>query len=409
VYTLDAATLAALRSGSPTMVLRLVALEADGTVRATYDLTRQTIVSGSTFADLRRDVRRSASLDVSGGTPIPRWITTTETVATPGYFDSGYFDSGYFETGRVTTRAVVVETTDQLIDMLPQGAALRVETGVLVDGGPSWVPMVTGYVTAAGTTMRSGIVSLTVESYLSACRQEAGEALVLAAGTPIAPALHTLWDPVLPFIEWNVEAASNDRTLGADVPVLPTDSRLDVGLRLARSVGCEAYDDREGRVVVRVRPDPMTQETARVMSSPIDLYRGYSRPPVNAQPVEVSPGDAEPFYVLEEIDDPASPLHRSRIGLRMAPMIRSDTIPDPDTARALARSWLAGRMLRADELDATEEALHLDLDEGDIVQREETVTRTSGRFVVESISYPLGPGTITTSERAVLPLFMEDE
>lgn len=366
MYALDDALAAALDAGAPTLLVRLVALEQDGDVRRTFDLAQQVIVSGSASAELRRDARRTASLEVR---------------ATP-------------------------ELTS---DMLAQGAAVRVESGALVTSGPMFVPLVTGFVTAAGATMRSGTVSLTVESYLSACRQEAGEALVLAQGAALVDALHTLWDPVLPFVEWLADDAARERTLGSTVPVLPGDSRLDVGLRLARSVGCEAFDDRMGRLVVRARPDPTTQPTARLMSEPIDLFRGFSRPPVNAQPVEASPGDGEPFYVVEEVTDPGSPLHRDRIGLRMADIIRSDTIPDPDTARALARAWLQGRMLRADTVTATERPRHLDLDEGDVVAREEPVTGTSGRYVIEQITYPLGPGTITTSETAVLPLFLDED
>jgi hypothetical protein len=198
---------------------------------------------------------------------------------------------------------------------------------------------------------------------------------------------------VLPFVDWVVDGTAIERTLGSDVPVLPTDSRLDVALRLARAVGCEMYDDRIGRIVVRARQDPATQETARTMTLPVSLDRGFSRPPVNAQGVEASPGVGEPFYILEEITDPGHPWHKDRIGLRMAPMIRSDAIPDPDAARALT---------------STEQVRHLDLDEGDVVAREEAITGTSGRYVIQSISYPIASAEVRITDRAALPLFLED-
>lgn len=363
MYTLDAALAAVLASGAPTMLVRLVALDAALVELESFALARQAVTSGSATADMARDARRSASLDVLALVPA---------------------------------------------DMLEQGSILRVESGALVSSGPMYVPLVTGFVTAGLISMGSG-TSVTVESFLSACRQEAGAAMHLAAGTTLPVALHALIDPVLPFVEWFVDGAATERTLGSDVPVLPTDSRLDVALRLARAVGCEVFDDRLGRIVVRARQDPATQETTRTMTSPVSLSRGFSRPPVNAQPVEVTPGDGEPFYIIEEITDPGHQWHKDRIGLRMAPMIRSDTIPDPDAARALARAWLAGRMLRADELSATEQVRHIDLDEGDVLAREEPLTSTTGRYVIQSITYPIAAAEVSTSERAAVPLFLEGE
>lgn len=370
MYHLSEDLYAALRTGAPTMLVRLTALWPDGTVRETFDLARSLVVGGSARAELRRDARRTASLEVANtdGSLSPALST----------------------------------------DMLAEGAALRIETGALVGGSAELVPLVTGLV-GPGTqaTMRGARVRVSVESYLSACRQEAGEALMLAAGMGLPDVLHTLWDPVLPSVTWLVDDAVGSRTLGTDVPVLPSDSRLDVGLRLARDLGCEAYDDRMGAIVVRLRPDPGTQAVARTMSAPIDLARTMVRPPVNAQPVAATPGDAEEIWVVEEVDDPGSPIHRSRIGLRMAPVIRSDAIPDHATARATARAWLAGRSLAADQVDATELVAHLDIDPGDVVEYEEPITRTSGRFVVESIEVPLGPGALRLTATSVLPLFLE--
>jgi hypothetical protein len=363
MYTLDATLAAVLASGAPTMLVRLVALDAHLTETASFALSAQAVTSGSATADLARDARRSASLEVTATVPAT---------------------------------------------MLVQGSVLRIETGALVASGPAYVPLVTGFVTAGNVSMSSGLTSVTVESFLSACRQEAGVTIHLPMGMTLVTALHTLIDPVLPFVDWVVDGTAIERTLGSDVPVLPTDSRLDVALRLARAVGCEMYDDRIGRIVVRARQDPATQETARTMTLPVSLDRGFSRPPVNAQGVEASPGVGEPFYILEEITDPGHPWHKDRIGLRMAPMIRSDAIPDPDAARALARSWLAGRMLRADELTSTEQVRHLDLDEGDVVAREEAITGTSGRYVIQSISYPIASAEVRITDRAALPLFLED-
>ncbi len=369
MYDLDAGLYVALRTGSPTMLVRLVALWPDGSTRQTFDLSQSVIVSGSVRAELRRDARRSASLT----------IDNTDGLLAPA----------------LST------------DIFAEGAAVRVEVGAFVEGVAVLVPMVTGLVgPGTSASMRGATVTVALESSLSACRQEAGTALQLATGTPLVTALHALWDPVLPLARWLVDDTASERTLGIDVAVLPSDARLDVGLRLARDLGCEAYDDREGAIVVRARPDPNTQAVTRVMSEPIDLTRTIVRPPVNAQPVNATPGTLT-IWVVEEVTDPASPIHMDRIGLRMAPTIHSDSIPDPETARATARAWLAGRSLAADVVNATETPIHLDLDPGDILERTETITATSGRFVLESIDMPLGPGSIRTTETQVLPLFLE--
>jgi hypothetical protein len=371
MYALSDGLYAALRTGSPTHLIRLTVRWPDGTVRQVFDLAQSIVLGGSVRAELRRDARRSASLD----------IDNTDGVLAPA----------------IST------------DMLAEGSSVRIESGAFVDGEPVMMPLITGLVgPGTSASMRGAKVSVAVESHLSACRQEAGEAVQLAQGTSLADALHTLWDPVLPSVIWRVDNTAAERVLGAEVPVFPGDYRLDMGLRLARDLGCEAFDDREGAIVVQVRPDPSAQATARVMSEPIDLTRTIVRPPVNAQPVSATPGIGDEIWVVEEVTDPGSPIHRDRIGLRMAPVIRSDAIADVTTARATARAWLAGRSLAADRIDATEHAAHLDLDPGDILERDETITRTTGRFVLESITVPLGPGTISTTETAVVPLFLTE-
>lgn len=371
MYTLDDRLADALALAWPTMVIRLSALEQDGSVRERFDLARQLLLSGSSVgAELRRDARRSASLVISNA-------------------------SGTLAPSRFT-------------DTFAQGSRVSVEVGALVDGEPMYAPLMSGFVVSCRTAMRGATISLSAASYLSACAQETGEAILLSRGTALPDVLHTLFDPVLPGVEWVVSRSVEDRVIAVDVPVLQRDIRLDVGLRIARDLGCEVYDDRLGRIVVRLRPDPFTQDPVRTMTSPIDVSRDANRPPYNAQPVEVTIGEQEPFYVVEEITDPSSPIHRSRIGLRTAPTISSDLIPDPTTALRMARAWLAGRALSSDQVEGTELPRHLDLDEGDVVARDESTTGASGRFLIESITYPLGPGSIQTVESAVLPLFLTD-
>lgn len=368
MYRLSDGLHAALREGSPTLLVRLVSLWPDGSERATFDLSRAVILSGSVRAELRRDARRSASLVVSNADG-----ALAPAVAT---------------------------------DMLAQGAGLRVEAGALVDGEPALVPLVTGFV-APGTevAMRAATVTVAVESRLSACQQDAGEALQLPAGMPVPEALHALWDPVLPGVPWDVEDAAWGRPLGADVPVLHVDSRLDVGLRLARAASLEAFDDREGAIVVRLRREPASQPVVRAMEGFLDLRRRVAQPTYNAQLVEATPDGGEPVYARAEVDDPGSPIHRSRVGLRVAPTIRTDSADDP---HGLAAEWLAGRMMRSEEVVLSLGPEHLDLDPGDVVSVDEPTTRTSARIQAEAIEVMLGPGQSSLTGTSVLPLFVTD-
>lgn len=368
MYELDDALAVVLAQAAHTAVARLSSLYPDGTVRRAFDLTERIVTDGRVTDELRQDVRRSASLS----------LVNVDGALSPALLD----------------------------DMFASGSAALVERGALVDGTPVYAPLITGLVTGCVASM-TGSLTLSIASNMSALRQEAGTALVLTAGTFLIDALHTLWDPVLPNVTWSVEPGADSRALGADIPVLSTDVRLDVGLALADSLGVDAFDDRAGRIVVRLRPDPTTQATARTMTEPISLDRTVGRTPVNGQAVEATPGSAEPIYVVVEVDDPASPIHRDRIGLRMAPTYRSDTIPDPDTARATARALLAERAMAQDTLAATQHPQHMDLDAGDVVERTEAISGTSGRWVIDQITYPVCLGTLDTSEVSVGVLFLD--
>jgi len=348
-------------------VARLSVLWPDLSLRRAFDLTERIVTDATVTAELRRDVRRSASMS----------LVNVDGILSPALAD----------------------------DLFAAGSPVRLERGALVSGVPEYIPLMTGFITGSTASM-SGTLGITVESFMSACAQEAGTALVLPAGTFLVDALHMLFDPVLPGVTWTVETGADERALGADIPVLATDSRLDMAVTIADALGVDVFDDRYGRIVVRLRPDRATQATARVMTEPLSLERTIGRTPVNAQAVEASPGESEPFTVLEEVDDPGSPIHRDRIGLRMAPTLRSDTIPDPATARATARAMLAERATAQDTLSVANLPAHLDLDEGDVIERTETITGTSGRYVVDAITYPVTLGDIRTTEVTTGVLFV---
>jgi hypothetical protein len=53
--------------------------------------------------------------------------------------------------------------------------------------------------------------------------------------------------------------------------------------------------------------------------------------------------------------------------------------------------------------------IYLGLRSGDVLERVNATTGASGRFVIESVSTPIGMGTIETTESQVQPLFIEDE
>ena len=361
-----------LAQASHEAVARITVLWPDGTVRRVFDVDQRVLTGGSVTAEWRRDVRRSASLDL---------VNDAAGTLTPALSD----------------------------DLFAQGSIVSIERGAVVDGSPTYAQLMTGFVTLGTASYPEATISLAVEGYMSALGQPHGTGEQLIAGTFLVDALHALFDPVLPSVTWVIEAGAEELALGADIPVLPTDSRLDVGLKIARDLGAEVFDDRYGRIVVRVRQGPTTQPTVRVMTDPLSVQRTMGRAPINAQPVTGTVGDREPVYVLVEVDDPSSPVHRDRIGLRMAPMIATDTTDDPDTLRAMGRSWLAARAMAQDSVSVSSLPDHLDLDAGDVVERVNATTGTSGRYAVDSITYPIGQGTITTTETSVVPIFLADE
>ena len=372
MYQLPDAIIAALEGPAPVIHARVVVLAPDlVTVRAAYELTTRIVMSGTVTADWTRDVRRQAQLRLAD---------------------------------RDGTLAPAIAT-----DHFAEGSPIRVERGPEIDGAPAWIPLMTGLVTGCEIDRERGTIDLTSESPMSLLDQDVGEGVVIPEGTSVPDALHMLWDPVLRFAEWVIDPLAGERFVGSTIAVLPSDNRLQVGRRLALDGGVEAFDDRLGRLIVRVRRDPTTQTVARSMLTPVKLKRRVGRKPVNAQPVEATVGDDETIWVVEEIDDPGSPIHRSRIGLRMGPMVRSDTISDPATARAVARMWLSSRALSQDRLEGDEVARHIDLDEQDVVTRSDGATRAEGRFRIDRITYPVLDGVVSTTESQVRPLYLEDE
>lgn len=362
--------LAAALAGTHAAVTRLVILTQDLRVRRTFDLERRIVLDGSVTTDRTRDVRRAASLGLSD----------RDGSLSPLLAD----------------------------DLLAEGSVVRIETGALVrDGEALWVPLITGFVTGCRVRMASARIDLVAESFMSALAQEAGEGITLQAGMTVPDVLQQLWGPVLPWVTWDIDPRTQERTLGSDIPVLPGDDRLQVGMRIASDLGVEAFDDREGGLVVRVRPDPTTLAAVRAIDLPLDIEREVGRKPVNAQPVEATPAESEPLWVVEHVDDPASPIHRSRIGLRMAPTIRSDSIPDPDTARAVARRWLAARALSQDRVTIDLPRRHIDLDEGDVIEATERITGASGSWIIDAVTYPVVQGKVEVSARSVVPLWVE--
>lgn len=369
MYQLQA-SLAATLATTHAAVTRLVILTQDLRVRRTFDLERRIVLDGSVTTDRTRDVRRAASLGLSN----------KDGSLSPLLAD----------------------------DLLAEGSVVRIETGAMVrDGDQLHVPLVTGFVTGCRVRMSTARIDLVVESFMSALAQEAGEGMTLQAGTTVPDVLQRLWSPVLPWVAWDIDPRTQERTLGSDIPVLPGDDRLQVGMRIATDLGVEVFDDREGAIVVRVRADPTTLAPVRTITLPLDLDREVGRRPVNAQPVEATPGEDETLWVVEHVDDPASPIHRSRIGLRMAPVIRSDSIPDPDTARAVARRWLAARALSQDRATIDLPRRHIDLDEGDVIEAAERITGASGRWIIDSVTYPVVQGQVQASARSVVPLWVE--
>lgn len=350
-------------------VARVQCHDPDGTVRRSFDTTATRIIlAGSVTADRTRDARRQASLEL----------------ANP--------DGSLTPTGTG--------------DLFAEGSLVSVWRGGIVDGGPVYVPLMTGFVDSFSTDMR-GQLRVALEDILAPVAQPLGDTFAAAALTSVGEVLRALWTPVLPYARFVV--ADEGRAIGSPLSWGPAEDRLRIGIELATSMGLEVYADRLGRIVVRVRPDPTTQATdvtfpQGIRSTVLDMERTGSARAVNVVQVVAEPTDAEPIRAEARVTDLLSPIHPDRIGIRLVEH-RSAAIASESVARDTARAMLTDRALRQDTL-AVSLVPRLDIDEGDVGEWESEVrSGVVGRHRIDRVTYGVVGGATDLAASRIVPLF----
>jgi hypothetical protein len=307
-------------------------------------------------------------------------------------------------------------TPSNLGDLFWPGAIIRVERGVYVGDEPDYLALGT-FVVSRFTADMDGNLHIGGEDPLSLLAQPFGETVVIAAGTSPEDALRTLWVPVLDPIglgaEWTLDGGGRTMPLRA---FLGDESRLnDVITYFARS-GLEVFADRLGYPYMRPFVDLAQAETVALVRefvpgddaiilswSRTGGYRTFNRVRV----ISNNPGGPD-VDVTVEVTDPASPIHKDRIGIREAPPIRSAQVPDIAAAIKVGLDALAEYGLSSDTTSGSA-VPDITLDAGDIVNIEEPVSGTSGRYRINSLTLPVVEGSMYLTAGKVVPMLLTED
>jgi hypothetical protein len=362
----------ALLRGSHQARARLLALTDTGEVRRTWQDGTAALVSASVNFDRARAARRTGTAEIAN-----RDGSLTPTA--PG-------------------------------DLFHPGSRFRLERGGILDGLTVYVPMATLVVTRFGATMR-GRLSITGEDPLWLCQQPMGEQMTLAPDMTAEAALRALLEPVLgDGDDWALDGAG--RVLGTARTLFEDDDRLASAVSIMRGLGLEVFSDRLGAPVLRPTPDPTTATPVRTWTAAprdavfLDLSRTGDRLPMNRVVVIGEGPDRPTVRAVAEVTDPSSPLHRDRIGLRQAPVWRSEQVPDQAAANAVASALLVEQALIQDAIsgDIVPDPL---LDEDDVVEVTETISGTADRYRIDQVTHPVTPGALSVVATRVVPIFLE--
>lgn len=372
MYDVDAAIASALL-GSHEPVARILSLAADGTIRDAWEADADArVLTGSATLDRSREVRSTGSFELANP-------TGSLSPAVPG-------------------------------DAFFPGECFRVERGLRVGDAAVYLAVATLIVATFGAGM-DGRLSVSGEDRYTLLRQPLGDPLAIEAGTTAEDAFRILVEPVLGLdTGWSLDGAG--RTLGATRVWAEDDDRLGALTALMGDLGLETFADRLGSPVLRSIPDPTSATTVRTftraagVAAMLDLTRSGSARPFN-KAVVIGEGPDRPTYRgVAEVTDPASPVHRDAIGLRVAPYHRSAQIADQATATAVAFARLVELALYQDAVGGSA-IPDPRLDAGDVVAFVEEVSGTFDRYRLDTVTLPIGPGAMALAATRVVPLFVE--
>jgi hypothetical protein len=179
-------------------------------------------------------------------------------------------------------------------------------------------------------------------------------------------------------------------------------NRLDVMRQLAIDSALDLYVSPTGVLTLAPMVDPNTAIPVRTFGTDARTL-GVTRRWRDAVFNHVIVVGSEGVRAEAAVTDPASPLHRDRIGDRVY-YHRSDDIGYADQAVDLAAALLPQVALIEEELEL-DLAPDPTLNVGDVIEVNEPDTGTTGRFLVDYYPLPLAPTeTARITVRRVLPV-----
>jgi len=310
---------------------------------------------------------------------------------------------------RNSVRLVLTDDADELAphepgDLFFTGERFRVEAAV----NGAYVQMFEGVVSDFSDAM-AGTLAISGEDPLWLCDQAFGERLTLPDDTPAEDAVRLVCEPVLGDSSgWSLDGAGRKVTLRTWAE---DDRRLGSITSLMRDLGLELFADRFGQLVLQERPDPTQQDAVVTVreflsdrASWADLTRSGADLPHNRFVVISDRPDQDSLRATWQVDDPASPLHPDRIGLRTADIYRPDTgAADQNALNAVARQLGIEDSLNLDRISGTA-VPDWRLDAGDVVLVRESGSGTDDRYRISALAHPVVGDWMTLQAARLLPL-----
>lgn len=301
-------------------------------------------------------------------------------------------------------------------DPLYLNRLIRLERGVYVDGSPEYVtlgvflidrPQVT--VRGSGSTMQvqgQDRLKLAAKSrFTRPTRYDEGTSVgeVIRAIAQDAGMGATLY-----------RLADGGKTLAADRMFEIGDDRVDAMRLIATSYGLDVFVDADGYLVVQQAmtpdtiPDPVFTFVRGRDAIMLGITKGwdddrlYNHSFVSGEasdqlPVSAEARDLNPQSPAYNPPDGTGPIG-DRVYTYTSAMIRSE-----EQAQDVADALLLDIALVEETIEIPS-VVHPAIEAGDVIGVIEPISRTNDAYIVDSITIPLGPGTMTTTSKQVREL-----
>lgn len=289
-----------------------------------------------------------------------------------------------------------VWTPDQPSDAFYWDKLLRVERGVRSGGIDYWAPLGV-FLIDTPEASSAGVLAISGADRLDrALRSRFTASTAYASGSGVGASVRDiLEDAGVGTTLWSV--ADGGATLGATRNYEIDDERTSAAKTLAGDFALEVLADANGYAVIRPKQDPSTLPVAwtfaeGVDSTMLELSKSWSRERFyNHVRVVGEAADLSPIVAEASITDPSSPVNTSGpMGDRLF-TYKSAMIRTSPQAQSVADSLLWEHALIEEEI-RMDFVPHPGLEAGDVVEIVHPDSGTDDRYVIDSITTPLGSG-----------------